>query len=229
MIPAGFAGDLESSPHTGIEIQILNQALYFMPKSLAAILGRNRKELESGFESLQRKEYLVPGGRSLLEDRLAEEMRQISSQLRNRPRFSVLARELGLVAQMVVCLNLPDDEALPEPEIEHFLRYVEKNCHNFRLVVYDDPADAIVAPEDLLQQIRTRRNRISEQYHESYPVQLGESAWNDFDTRSPMFGISSLFYSHSVNDIAALWLWAWSSANGDMTGRRIFSNEGVNP
>ncbi len=200
-----------------------------MPKSLGALLARNLKDLESGFESKQAKDCLLPENRSSLEDHLVEEMRQISRQLRSRPRFSVLAWELGLVARMAVCLNLPDSKLITETEAENFLQYVEKNCQSFRLVVYDDPADGNTEPESLVRLIRFRRKWISGQYHESYPRKLEESEWSAFDVRSPMFGISALFYSHSINDIAALWLWAWRSANGDMTGRPVTKSEGANP
>lgn len=200
-----------------------------MPKSLGAILTRYRRELESGFESIRGRDYLHSGKRNLLEERLVDEMNQISRQLRSQPRFSKLAMELGLVARIVICLNIPETDTLTEEAVNHFLHYVEKNCQNFPLVVYDDSAQGFAGPERLLQQIRSRREQISNRYKEIYPRQLGVGAWNDFDARSPMFGISSLFYSHSINDIAAFWLWAWSSANGDMSGRPITRNGGEKP
>ncbi len=206
---------------TTAEAQITAKVGYFMPDSLKRILEREWPALENGLKSQPVLAFLDPAGRRKAEEALQREMRLISRLLRSRPRFSDLAREFGKTARILIFLNLPEGDGMTASDFDSLLRYLEKNTPKFPLVVYDDPGKEPGSLREFLEEIRGRRLRLSERYREAYPRGLGAYPEEVFDARSPLFGIASLSFSHSVNDIARLWLWAWKSANGDMAGRPI--------
>jgi hypothetical protein len=209
------------------EFLILKEAVSFMPESLRGVLEKHREPLESGLGTqrlLNARGKVEPQS---LEEDLRRKMSLIGRMLRSNPRFVYLAREFGGTARLIIYLNLPEVEALPTEDRDLLMRYIEGNSFNFPLVVYDDPGEGIGSVEDFLDGIRQRRRQLSQRLRDAYPRGLAEYPLETFDVRSPLFGICSLVYSHSVNDIARVWLWTWKSANGDMSGRPIYRQSQV--
>ena len=50
-----------------------------------------------------------------------------------------------------------------------------------------------------------------------------------FDDRSPAFGLAALHYSHTITDIANVWLYCWREANGDLGGVPFFPYPAAKP
>ncbi len=215
----GFLQDSENSDPKSAELLILHRAAWFMPESLRRVLERHRQELELGLKAQPLATSGNAAGRSQLEVDLRRRVLTIDDLLRSKPRFGDLAREMGGVARLIIYLNMPEGESLSSPQLDFVLRYIHKNSPNFPLVVYDDPGQEIGTMEDFLHSLCRRRVQLSKRLQEAYPEGMVISSLGAYDFRSTLFGVSSLVYSHSINDIARLWLSTWKAANGDMTGR----------
>ena len=95
-----------------------------------------------------------------------------------------------------------------------------ENAVNFPLVVYDR-LDENGGPDSWLDSIRTirvRRVALSERFLMAHPQIRLEKSGEETNPRSTLFGISSLVFSHSVNDLVRIWCLTWKAANGDMAG-----------
>jgi hypothetical protein len=202
----------------GAEVQIIEKAFSLLPGSLRRILSRNQEPLEAGIASRSMESFLSPAGRDQLERQLVGKLQSIAESLRVRPKFSEIAKAFGAVGRMVLYLNLPEGEGLTKGEVDLLLRYLVQNSSCFRLVIYevpsDDRADSLF---QVIKEIRLRRAFLSARLREAYPRRLAEYSATEMNLRSPLFGVCSLVYAHSINDLARVWLWAWKSANGDVT------------
>lgn len=204
-----------------VQLQVVEKASFFLPDSLRKILARNQQSLEKGIDSFISEPFLSPPGRSRLEEKLMEKMEAMIQSLRSRPRFSEVARDLGAVAPMVLYLNLPDGESLKKEDFLFLLNYMTQNSSTFPLVVYDvfDTAGGPDFLSGFIMAVRLRRENLSAKFGQIYPQVMSENSSQETGPRSALFGLSSLMYSHTINDVARIWLWAWQSANGDMAGK----------
>jgi hypothetical protein len=214
-------------PPESAEVQIIDKAFFLLPDSLKSILSRNQQPLKVGIASSSMESFLSPEGTEQLERQLVEKLQSITESLRARPKFSEIAKDFGAVARMILYLNLPGGEGLTKDEADLILRYLVQNSSCFRLVVYElsssDGADSL---SQVIKEIRLRRVYLSARLRGAYPRRLAEYSATETNLRSPLFGICSLVYAHSINDVARAWLWAWKSANGDVTaGRAIQDNQ----
>jgi len=216
---SGASLESESSDAKSAELLILHRAAWFMPESLKRMLDKHRQELELGLRAQPLDSSCSAPGASQLEVDLRQRAMTINGLLRSKPRFRELAREMGAAARLIIYLNMPEGDSPLSTQLDFVLRYINKNSPSFPLVVYDDPGKGIDTIEDFLRSISHRRALLSKRLQEAYPEGLAISSLEAYDFRSAVFGISSLVYSHSINDIAKLWLSAWIEANGDMTGR----------
>jgi len=215
----------EVSPPKSPELQIIEKAFFLLPGSLRRILSRNQHPLEVGIASSSMEPFLSPTGRDRLEAQLEGKLQSIAESLRIQPRFPEIAKDFGAVARMVLYLNLPEGEGLTKDEVDLILRYLVQNSSCFRLVIYGvssgDGADSL---SQLMKEIRLRRDYLSARLRERYPRGLAEYSAAEEDHRSALFGVCSLIYAHSINDLARVWLWAWKSANGDLTEDRAIQD-----
>jgi hypothetical protein len=142
-------------------------------------------------------------------------------QLRSRPRFQHVAEALGALAQMLFVLNLPELEGSSQAEIAALANAIRWNSTSFRVVVYDatDLVPTVEGVHSLMREIRDRRSTLSRRFRQSYLREALTDSPIGLDPRSPLYGVASLVYSHSVNDVARIWLWIWNSAHGDMSGQ----------
>ena len=135
-----------------------------------------------------------------------------------------------MLAEMMLILNLPD---LEEPAQENLLSLksgLENNTPSFRRVVYDSTelGRGSVPVKELLQEIRSRRVLVTRWYKEFFFNKSPLDLTIPLDPKSPPFGVLSLVYSHTVNDLARLWLWIWREANGDMAGSPLLTGSRQN-
>ena len=219
----GLPQETEIPDSKSAEWLMLHRAVWFMPASLQRILEKHSQELDSGLnpQSFDTSGWAIE--RHPLEVNLRQKVLTIGNLLRSRPRFGEVAREMGNAARLIIYLNMPEGEGLSSSDLDFLLRYIHKNSPKFPLVVYDDPGQGISSMEDFLCGLDKRRLQLSKQLHEAYPSGMVISSLEIYDFRSPVFGISSLVYSHSINDIARLWISSWKAANGDMSGRPIMN------
>ncbi len=213
---------------TGPVSLIAQDAAQLMPRSFRSLLPKYFSNLEAGIDKFSCQPYLSGHGRLALEQELVTKLAGTVKLLNSKPKFSTVMEELGSVAEMVLLLNLPE---LPEPTRENLLSLkigLEINSPSFPRVVYD-PSELSLdlnSVKQLLQEISTRRVFITRRYREFFFDESPIDLTIPLDPKSPPFGVLSLVYSHTVNDLARVWLWIWRAANGDMAGRPYFAGAG---
>jgi len=164
--------------------------------------------------------FLSPSDRTKLEDQLLERLKLTIQALDSKPRFGEVAENLGTIASMVLYLSLPEGRDVTKEDLQFLLDYGARNTVNFPLVVYDR-LDERTGTDSLLNSIkaiRARRAALSERFSMAYPQIALEKLGDRMNPRSALFGISSLLFSHSINDLAGIWRQVWKAANGDMAG-----------
>jgi hypothetical protein len=192
-------------------------------------MQRFMPDLERGVsrvtENLLENLLLTAPERLRLESEVLDRASEIVGKLQSRPKFREVGEDLGVLAQMIYILNLPDVEGSSADEIHALDTAVRWNSASFRVVVYDssEPDIGAEAVRTQLREARNRRAILSERFRQSHwRATLGNSPGNSpakLDPRSPLYGVASLVYSHSINDVARIWLWIWRAAHGDMSGR----------
>ena len=206
--------------------QIVQDAAQLMPRSFRGLLPKYSSNLVLGTNRFSSQPYLDRQGRELLEQKILAQLEgTVNILLGARPKFSLVMEELGLLAEMMLLLNLPD---LEEPAREDFLSLksgIEINSPSFRRVVYDSTelgsgSDSV---KELLREIRGRRVLVTRWYKDFFFDKSPLDLTIPLDPKSPPFGVLSLVYSHTVNDLARLWLWIWREANGDMAGSPLLN------
>ena len=200
-------------------LAIAGKAIQWMPESFRHVLSRNMDSFRNGIEEVHGAKFLMASDRLIVEETLLQRMASTVNRLESRPRFSEAAKDFGALAQMMLLLNLPENEAGSSDKLLTFSDVIGRNSQAFRVVVYD--ASEIGGNSDevrtLLETVRQRRKRLSEPFGlEATRLTATTIA---LDPRSALYGIASLVYSHAINDTARAWLWIWRSANGDMSGR----------
>lgn len=165
-----------------------------------------------------------------LEERLQSTLEGAVDFLRGRSRLSLAMEELGSLAEIVLLLNLPELEEPGQEDLLSLKTGLETNRTSFRLVVYDSSelGRGLDAVKELLVDIRQRRILLTSRYADFFYTKPSLDLTLPLDPKSPPFGILSLVYSHSVNDLSRLWLWIWRSAGGDMTGSHLVADSTQN-
>jgi hypothetical protein len=220
----GFACGLalaavEDRPNKSLQLQVAEKSLALLPAALREVVHRHRESFERGINSLSMDVFLLPSARTQLEERLLERVRLTVQMLDARPRFAEAVNSLGSIASMVLYLNLPEGMDVTKEDIQFILDYSAQNAGDFPLVVYDRLDENLgQSLSDSIKAIRTRRAALSERFWMAYPEMGSERLGNRTNPRSLLFGICSLLFSHSINDLASVWCHVWKAANGDMAG-----------
>jgi hypothetical protein len=192
-----------------------------MPEAFRRVIARDLPSVELGIGQISESAFLTAPQRLRLEEEVVGRMNTCVEQLRSRPRFQQVAEAFGVLAQMLFVLNLPELEGSSQAEIAALANAIRWNSTSFRVVVYDatDLVPTVEGVHSLMREIRDRRSTLSRRFRQSYLREALTDSPIGLDPRSPLYGVASLVYSHSVNDVARIWLWIWNSANGDMSGR----------
>lgn len=209
-----------------IAFQIAERAALSMPNSFRRLFAKNSSAAEKGAERFSSNGFLPQQARIELETQVLNKMSLAERMLHSRPRFSEVLGEFGELSPMILSLNLPDSEGLSDYEKVIILDCLKLNGSAFPLVVYDSSAldSGLDSAKSYLNEIRKRRASLSAKLsQQSVRDSLSKPSF-PLDPKSPLYGISSLVYSHSVNDLARIWLWIWKSANGDMAGSPILAS-----
>ncbi|HET6962689.1 MAG TPA: hypothetical protein VFJ27_09340 [Terriglobia bacterium] len=206
-------------PAKSASLAIAEKALQWMPESLRRVLSRNMDSLRNGIDEVHGAKFLMASDRLPLEENLLQRMTSTVQRLQSRPKFSEAAKDFGAIAQMILLLNLPENEAGSGDKLLSFTDVIGRNTQAFRVVVYDasEIGESLDEVRPLLDTARQRRKRLSE----PFAVEATRLARSTIalDPRAALYGIAALVYSHAINDTARAWLWIWRSANGDMSGR----------
>jgi len=208
---------VDNRPNKSLQLQVAEKALLLLPTSLRDVIHRHWQSFEKGIASVSMDSFLSPPDRTRLEERLLDRVNLTIQLLDTKPRFAEVTSSLGAIASMVVYLSLPEGADLTNEDFQFLLDYGARNTANFPLVVYDR-LGGNAGPDllsDSIKAIRVRRAALSERFLMAYPEIRSERS-QDMNPRSVLFGISSLLFSHSVNDLARLWRQVWKTANGDM-------------
>ena len=201
--------------------QIAESACRWMPEAFRRVMARNLPGLERGIGQVSESDFLPAPQRLRVEKDIVRVMNLCAEQLRSRPRFQEMAEAFGVLAQMLFVLNLPELEGSSQAQIAVLVNTIRWNGTSFPVVVYNvsDLTPTAEGVHSLMREIRDRRSALSLRFRQSYMREALEGSPVGLDPRSPLYGVASLVYSHSVNDLARIWLWVWKSANGDMSGR----------
>jgi hypothetical protein len=209
----------EERRNKSLQLQVAEKSLVFLPTSLRDVIRRHRESFERGVNSLSMEAFLSSSARTQLEDRLLEKVGLTVQMLDARPRFAEAVNSLGSIAGMVLYLNLPEGRNVTKEDMQFVLDYSAQNAVDFPVVVYDRPdGNTGQFLSDSIKAIRVRRAALSERFQIAYPQMVSEKLGDGSNPRSVLFGISSLLFSHSINDLANVWCQVWKAANGDMAG-----------
>jgi hypothetical protein len=209
-----------------LQLQVAEKSLLLLPASLRDVIHHHRGSFERGIISLSMDPFISPSARTQLEARLSERVSFTIQSLDARPKFAEVANSLGSIASMVLYLNLPEGRDVTKEDMQFVLDYSAQNAVNFPLVVYDRlDENAGQSLSDSIKAFRARRAALSERFLIAYPQIRLEMLGERINPRSVLFGISSLLFSHSINDLANIWRLVWRAANGDMAGIPAISSE----
>src|SRR4030095_10662476 len=120
-----------------VSLVIAEKALQWMPESFRRVLSRNMDSLRNGIDEVHGAKFLMASDRLHLEENLLQRMASTVNRLQSRPRFSEAAKDFGALAQMMLLLNLPENEAGSSDKLLIFSDVIGRNSQSFRVVVYD--------------------------------------------------------------------------------------------
>jgi hypothetical protein len=209
---------------------VVDHAGRLMPASLQRVLAENIGRLHAGAAAPLASNdagYLragQPGSRGTLEETIQLQVQRVLDLLGSRAPMSNVAYEMGVLSHYVALANTPavagNSDVREADWADAFERFTESRVPRFRLV-FDGYWSPSLGKDDVrgfVQECRVRSGRHYDVLSMMYVKADGTIASNDFDDRSPVFGVASLAYAHAIGDTAKIWLYTWIRANGDTTG-----------
>jgi hypothetical protein len=207
--------------------EMVGDTLRLMPPSLARVLQRNERALVEGAERggpMVRGQPKVGSAASGTARELDSRLKHIAHMVNQLQPFREIARELGQVLRTTADLADPVAAAEQEPLMGRaaveYERFVLAHLDRFP-VVYDRSVPSLLGGASteasigrLTESARHSAARLSRAFFRE--GRLLPAA--EFDYRSVPFAEASLSYSRAVTAAAHFWLFAWSEANGDLTG-----------
>lgn len=204
-------------------LQIVDEAIRFMPPSLRLALEHHRDAVRRGaLEPMTAEDaptHAPPGAGGTLDASTARASSDLVAAVREPASFEVIARRFGALAHYVSDAAFPPG-ASPESGVRyaHFAKFAASRQPKFPLVFlgHDDPdldRDDVAA---------FSRRIAAEAAGDDVALARAYAAAGDppdpsaFDDRSVPFAIASLAWSRSVNYVVRSWLHAWSEAGGDL-------------
>lgn len=217
--------------------RMVDDALKLVPPALSTILHRYRADLVQGMTDPSREEtgeehrQRTSGGYGLAARMIASRGNQAVTQIGQPGRLRLAAYAMGTVAHFVADVNFPpnggDGPAGDPVFYASYQRYVEKILGRFP-VVLDRKASRELKEnrlEDFGRAAAVRASAYIPSVQAAYTPDGRPRSASAFDERSLPFGVASLCYSHTVNDIARVWAHIWREAGGDMQGLPFSGDE----
>lgn len=220
-LPAIAAGSLPSPRISGANLAetALLRSRKLMPVSLRQLLERRETFLLRGFREPDRPADLDAAGREL-EAALAEQRLMLAGF----PHFDDIIASFGRIARAVCELNAlrkycPDEQAAAW--FDDYEPYTERKSALFVPVFYDY-SPLLFNERNLPAYVETMQARNRDYAARVIALYRQGGSSRTFDDRSPAFGLAALQYSHTITDIANVWLYCWREASGDLGGVPFF-------
>ncbi len=216
---AGAAPAVPAASSPPPDAVVIN-ARKLMPPALRDILERRQHVLLAAFRNVAPSADLA-GARA----ELVDELTAMDRRLAGTPLFDEVVAGFGAIARRVCDHNAWEKFAESADEqafFTDFNDFIDRKHPRF-VAVFNDYSPLLFSDgrsdlylDAMAQRNRNYAHRVAALYRE------GGSA-RTFDDRSPAFGLAALHFSHTITDIANLWLYCWRRANGDLTGTPFYS------
>jgi hypothetical protein len=209
---------------------MVQDAIRITPPALQTILERYRKDLvhgmldPSGDERGEEHRQRTSGQYGKAAALIASRAQQAVTIIGQPGRLGLAVYAMGSAAHFVADVNFPlntgEAEAGDPVFYASYEIYVEKMMGRFPVVLDRSPSEELRNHrlEDFGRAAAKRASSFLPPIRNAYTPDGRPRSASAFDERSLPFGVASLSYSHSVNDIARIWLYIWSQAGGDMEG-----------
>jgi len=214
----------------GARTRILRDAVRLMPLSLRTVMEANERELLAGMiEPMaaedQPEHWQHPAGDygSAAAQAQREATRLIGAVDEHEPLRAVV-RRFGTLAHWVEDVNNPlhtaDRDGALSLYYADYQRFLEQQLDRFPLAFhgYRSARLASDGPRAYLLESAERSRQYAAAVRRGYGADGRRLSAQAFDERSLPFGVGSLSFSHAVNDIVRVWLWAWEASHGDVSG-----------
>jgi hypothetical protein len=211
-------------------LRMADDAMKMTPPALNALLERYRKDLMHGMLDASREEnreehrQRTSGGYGKAAELISSRAQQAITIIGQPGRLSLAMYAMGSAAHFVADVNFPLNTGEAESGDPVFYgsyeKYVEKMLGRFPVVLDRTPSEELDSHrlEDFGRAAARRASLFIPPIRNAYTPDGKPRSASAFDERSLPFGVASLSYSHSVNDIARIWLYIWRQAGGDVEG-----------
>jgi hypothetical protein len=210
--------------------RMADDAMRMTPPSLNTLLEHYRSELIHGMLDPSREEggeehrQRTTGAYGKAAALMASRAQQAITIIGQPGRLSLAIYAMGTAAHFVADLNFPlntgESEAGDPVFYSSYDAYVEKMLGFFPVVLDRSPSEELDGHrlEDFGRAAARRASRFIPPIRNAYTPDGKPRSASAFDERSLPFGVASLCYSQSVNDIARVWNYIWRQAGGDLEG-----------
>jgi hypothetical protein len=213
LLPGGPV--LARSPAADISMERMLKSRKLMPEPLRQIMETREQILRDGFAG-------SPPGADPAQIRweLLQELERLDTLLAGSRSLDEIIFHFGRLARLV-CAYTDWAAYAPEPQdtpyIHDFNFYIQRKQARFVAVFYDysprlfEAGDLAAYLDEMSRQAASFTEQVLALYRQGGHSEL-------FDDRSPAFGLAARHYSHTITQIANIWLYCWRNGNGDMTG-----------
>ena len=212
-----------------VRTRMVRDAVKLMPRSLQRMMEHHDRSLLQGMLSPgspedQPEHWQHPDGNyGSAAQEVEEAAAALVAAVGNRAPFHEVIRRFGALAHWTMDVGDPLRAGDRDPALKDYYRdyerYVEQQLPRFRLVFLGYRSETLTddGPREFMMESADRSNQYAQAIRRGYDDEGRRRSRQAFDERSIAFAVGSLAYSHAVNDISKLWIWAWENCNGDTT------------
>jgi len=183
-----------------------------LPESLRLLVKRHGKFL---FEGLERGLKIRPD--ELNAARIIAETNKITTLIDQQAQFRTVIRQMGYVSGLLAIWSDPSiGQDLQVRRGFHY--YLNRKLKRF-LFVFDGYPRTLPDRTNLagyLGSLKAQRVRYGDILRRDY-LSVNNNPLHNFDERSGVFGVCSIYFSNLASTSAQLWYHAWKDASGDVT------------
>ena len=210
--------------------RMVDDAVKMTPPSLRTILERYRSDLIHGMTDPAREErgeehrQRTSGGYGKAAAQIASRAGQAITIIGQPGRLGLAVYAMGTAAHYMADVNFPlntgEGDTSDPVFYDSYEAYVETMLWRFPVVLDRKQAEELEEHrlEDFGRAAALRASRFVPHIRDAYTADGRPRSPQAFDERSLPFGVASLSYSQSVNDIARVWIYIWRQAGGDVEG-----------